>query len=432
MQSTKRARRAAAQNNVYAPVPVAAAPVPAAAAAPAPPPRDSAESSLMEEEMDGALGAAAAAPAAAPVAAANTPRRNNTNRQISFSGTATTTPVPTSVRVGRSQSPALSATSSISFGTSAAAAAHDINNDEELSVHSRASVVTVGTVIRQDNAADILIMAAADAADMGDGGDSDCEHEGGNLFVCERDRDDMFEVAEEQVQDDDGPDDSAIPGAPEGWKPKGPPDNWASSAPKDRCPPWTEVNTPDDNPGGWSSYSYQARYNKQGKYKGHFTPTGATVAPKDDISGQRTVGDGWTVNYDGSWVTSSDTPHRHGAGKDNIMPEERKGRLDAELLKKMGLTMERMNEKDAMFFHQLLFPICHPKESGIADDPRKSFYTSVAQYTNTYAVNEKGKGVPDYSHGYKLVCRKSGKSQPLFSGRSTSIRCKAFCSICSV
>lgn len=223
MQSTKRARRAAAQNNVYAPVPVAAAPVPAAAAAPAPPPRDSAESSLMEEEMDGALGAAAAAPAAAPVAASNTPRRNNTNRQISFSGTAAnTTPVPTSVRVGRSQSPALSATSSISFGTSAAAAAHDINNDEELSVHSRASVVTVGTVIRQDNAADILIMAAADAADMGDGGDSDCEHEGGNLFVCERDRDDMFEVAEEQVQDDDGPDDSAIPGAPEGWKPKGP------------------------------------------------------------------------------------------------------------------------------------------------------------------------------------------------------------------
>jgi len=59
--------------------------------------------------------------------------------------------------------------------------------------------------------------------------------------------------------------------------------------------------------------------------------------------------------------------------------------LDADLLKKMGLTRERMVAKDALFFIQLLFPLHDPKHSGIEDDPRQNYYEYVAMCTNIYA-----------------------------------------------
>jgi hypothetical protein len=37
------------------------------------------------------------------------------------------------------------------------------------------------------------------------------------------------------------------------------------------------------------------------------------------------------------------------------------------------LTKERMQKGDALFFYQLLLPICDPSRSGVQDDPRKPF-----------------------------------------------------------
>ena len=50
---------------------------------------------------------------------------------------------------------------------------------------------------------------------------------------------------------------------------------------------------------------------------------------------------------------------------DNFFPEARKGGLDGDLLLKMGLTTARMIEGEALFFYQLLLPICNPKRLGI-------------------------------------------------------------------
>lgn len=78
------------------------------------------------------------------------------------------------------------------------------------------------------------------------------------------------------------------------------------------------------------------------------------------------------------------------------------GCLDADLLARMGLTKVRMQEGDALFFYQLLLPICDPKRSGIKDDPRKAFYSDVTSFTNAYACDE-GFISGQYGHQMKPV-----------------------------
>eukprot|EP00957_Ditylum_brightwellii_P040482 3063782-Ditylum_brightwellii.AAC.1 len=68
--------------------------------------------------------------------------------------------------------------------------------------------------------------------------------------------------------------------------------------------------------------------------------------------------------------------------------EERGGILDAELLKKLGLSAKRMKDRDALFFCQLLFPICDASKSNVNGDSRKNFYTDVAHVTNQYALDK--------------------------------------------
>ena len=64
--------------------------------------------------------------------------------------------------------------------------------------------------------------------------------------------------------------------------------------------------------------------------------------------------------------------------------------MDGPLLKNMGLTDEIMKSEDALFFAQLVIPICDPAKSGIKGDPRNPYYTKVALYTNSYANDLKG------------------------------------------
>ena len=103
-------------------------------------------------------------------------------------------------------------------------------------------------------------------------------------------------------------------------------------------------------------------------------------------TGKRTVGD-WEFFYNGWSHPSSDSSQwRKGASKDNMFPDTRKAQLDAELLKKMGPTEVCMKGRDALFFYQLLFPICDPKHSGNKDDSRCDYYESVSTHTNVNAA----------------------------------------------
>ena len=77
---------------------------------------------------------------------------------------------------------------------------------------------------------------------------------------------------------------------------------------------------------------------------------------------------------------------RGGATRENLFPSDRQGSLDADLLRKLGLTTQRINDQDALFFYQLLLPMVDPKRSGIVDDPRHAYYTIKNQLTNKYAL----------------------------------------------
>ncbi len=66
--------------------------------------------------------------------------------------------------------------------------------------------------------------------------------------------------------------------------------------------------------------------------------------------------------------------------------------MDVTFLKKMGLSKQRMEECDALFFYQLLLPIVDPAVSGIKDDTRIGHYKKVARNTNLYAFGPKNRG----------------------------------------
>ena len=166
--------------------------------------------------------------------------------------------------------------------------------------------------------------------------------------------------------------DVRIPSKPADWHP---PDRKVAN----REPKFEDV----DNPGQWDEYFFRPKFagkGKNAKYKGHFLPTGATPVKKDD-DGKRTVGD-WEFYYRG--FENNEKKYRRGATTSNLFPEEMKGSLDADMLKKLGLTADKVKNLDALFFFQLILPLCDTKKSGIDGDPRMSYYTDVEKYTNVY------------------------------------------------
>jgi hypothetical protein len=182
-----------------------------------------------------------------------------------------------------------------------------------------------------------------------------------------------------------------------------------TSAPPDFKPkvPNTAKGEPSflslDNPGNWSEYTFRpefAKKDKGGKYTYHSLPTGAVPVPIKD--GKREAG-GWEFHYKG-WKHDSvdDAPSfRSGASPENLFPKTRQGCLDAKLLKKMGLTEARMAKEDALFFLQLLLPMCDPAKSGIDVDPRRPYYTKVESWTQKYAT-ALGLG-GSYGHEFKPI-----------------------------
>lgn len=171
--------------------------------------------------------------------------------------------------------------------------------------------------------------------------------------------------------------------------PKPPPD-YVVPPLKANEPPFHEV----DNPGGWDRYYFQPKRNKSGNYCGHYLPTGATPVPLNPCDGTWKCGD-WTFYYNG-FSNGMGSPYRRGATTSNLFPREMEGTLDADILSNLGLTKERMQATDALFFLQLLLPLCDTSKSMVANDPRMNYYTEVSKYTNVYAYLH-GQG-SDYGH----------------------------------
>ena len=68
----------------------------------------------------------------------------------------------------------------------------------------------------------------------------------------------------------------------------------------------------------------------------------------------------------------------------------------------MGLTKTRLLNGDAFFFfRQLLMPVCDPSKSGIANDPRLPYYSSIEKWTAKYAASIGMYGA--YGHTYETV-----------------------------
>ncbi len=66
--------------------------------------------------------------------------------------------------------------------------------------------------------------------------------------------------------------------------------------------------------------------------------------------------------------------------------------LNVTFLKKMGLSKQKMQECNALFFYQLILPIVDPAMSGIEGDTRMGCYKDVARNTNMYACGVKNRG----------------------------------------
>ena len=203
----------------------------------------------------------------------------------------------------------------------------------------------------------------------------------------------------------------AIPGAPVGWIPPGAPDDWTPDAVKVQKKEPNVAFETIDNPGGWSQFVYRPKFGGKGghgDYVDHQLPTGATPVP--EANGRRTAG-GFEFFYKG-W--QKEVPNlRSGATRDNMWPDNRKGSLDVNILKHLGMTKDRMfdpegdnNEPDALFFHQLILPIHsidNNKVLTVERDPRKPFYSNVARWSNLYACEELGILGGGYGHEFKAT-----------------------------
>lgn len=244
----------------------------------------------------------------------------------------------------------------------------------------------------------IITLMEEDQNERGDGGDSD--EEGGianehdiSLEHALRDR------AETMITLNDDSNSYAIDMTgvqlPPDLNIPGTPDNW--TVPPRKVNKGEPIFTDVDNPGDWSDFVFRPQFKKNGQYERHTLPTGATPV-KMQTNGKREVS-GWEFFYKGWNSGSSD--YRSGACSNDMFPDSRKGCLDAELLRRLGLTGARMEKCDALFFYQLILPICDPERSGIDNDPRKAFYSEVEKCTTVYAADLGLFG--SYGHDFKSV-----------------------------
>jgi hypothetical protein len=242
---------------------------------------------------------------------------------------------------------------------------------------------TIGdnTVSRETNDELIRMLNDIDANELGDGGTSDAEGEGYECVTSFKDG--MKEVELEllcydaneiesgvEVDDNDAircevKDDSShsrLYGAPPGWSAPSAPDDWNPTVNRNKGEALFEDV---DNPGDWSNYTFRPMFEqKGGKYICHAMPAGAVPVPIDAVTGKREAG-GYEF-FNQGWKEENPTREncRFGATREDLFPKDRDVTLDVTFLKKMGLSKQRMEECNALFFYQLLLPIVDPAMSG--------------------------------------------------------------------
>jgi hypothetical protein len=182
----------------------------------------------------------------------------------------------------------------------------------------------------------------------------------------------MCEVMDESVQ-------SMLYGAPPGWSPLCCPDDRNPTINRNNGEPlFQDVY----NPGGWSLYTFRPMFEPRGeKYICHTMPAGDVPVPINAVTGKREEG-GYEFFYQG-WKQENPTREnrRFGATRKDLFPTDRDDKLDVTFLKKMGLSKQRMEQCDALFFYQLLLPIVNPAMLGIDDDTRMGYYEDVLLYS---------------------------------------------------
>ena len=172
-----------------------------------------------------------------------------------------------------------------------------------------------------------------------------------------------------------------------------------------------------DNPGGWGRYAFVPKFKppkEGGMYLHHELPTKARPVPINSEKDSLRESHGWVFYYqpwklEESWKSDffgipKEFPvptYRPSATQANVLPLERKGYLNYDLMKKMGLTKRKLLDGDPLFFFQLLLPLCDPAKSGIENDPRLPYYSKVALWTQLYATNLGLGG--SYGHHFKSV-----------------------------
>ena len=88
---------------------------------------------------------------------------------------------------------------------------------------------------------------------------------------------------------------------------------------------------------------------------------------------------------------------RKFAGRDNMFPDERKGKLDIFKLQQHGLTEDCIEKGDGFFFYQLLLPIApesmEAQRYQVVPEKKMTYCNKVMRYTNVYiSDSNKGKG----------------------------------------
>ena len=273
------------------------------------------------------------------------------------------------------------------------------------------SITDVSLDVTEDTAyslamnAELSKIREAEMRNHGNGGDSDVEGEGYDHMRCFTDARIEAEGNNEDVDVDRGLEEAednflsnvvvpelqeSLMYAPPGWKQPGPDEKWrgppARKVEKGE-PAWEDV----DNPGKWSQYTYRPKFKADGTYDHHEMPSGATPVPKNSTTGKRTIND-WEVFYDGWEHPDPNDSNTRGGTRNDLFPSDRDVLLDAELLRKLGMSRTRLTTKDALFFFQLLCPIASPRDNGIDDDPRMPYYEKIAEWTDRYAVLFRGRG----------------------------------------
>jgi hypothetical protein len=101
-----------------------------------------------------------------------------------------------------------------------------------------------------------------------------------------------------------------------------------------------------DNPGEWPEFTYHPKYKvaKNGTYTHHCIPTGSHPVPAN-LQGKRVIkgnnGD-WELHYKEWTPDSGDHRNWSSASATNLFPASRKVMLNYALLRKMGLTKNRI------------------------------------------------------------------------------------------